>query len=335
MESRKLKIDTLRGIACLLLVAYHVIGSNPASGLKIAEGPYRELNDLLGYMRMPLFTFLSGIVYAYRPFRTGHADFLSKKARRLLLPMLTVGTLFALLQAVIPGTNSRVEHWYLLHINPIAHFWFIESLFILFVLIVLFETLKLFDDGMRFLLVFCAMSALYLSDIGTNYFSVSGFIYLAPYFLLGMAVQRYEWLKHIPGLAGSLFVLCVIAAFILAYAGWLPIFEKRSLPGLIMGLSSCLALLLIGPELKLLARIGVFSYSIYIFHVFFTAGTRILLNKVEVSQLELVLLASVLMGVLGPILVERVLGQANFTRVAFLGKSPIRVRTTAVAEPGQ
>ena len=95
--NRNLEIDTLRGLACLLLVAYHVIGATPSIGLKLSDGLLRELNDDLAYIRMPLFTFLSGFVYALRPYAGNWSAYLKGKATRLLVPMLFVGTLFALL----------------------------------------------------------------------------------------------------------------------------------------------------------------------------------------------------------------------------------------------
>jgi len=55
-----LRLETLRGLACILLVLYHVVGSDPAQGLMLADGWLRWLNDGLAYLRMPLFTFLSG-----------------------------------------------------------------------------------------------------------------------------------------------------------------------------------------------------------------------------------------------------------------------------------
>jgi len=33
-----LRLETLRGLACILLVLYHVVGSDPAQGLMLADG---------------------------------------------------------------------------------------------------------------------------------------------------------------------------------------------------------------------------------------------------------------------------------------------------------
>ena len=55
-----MRVETLRGLACVLLVLYHVIGIDSSTGMRVEDGPVRWLNDGLAYLRMPLFTFLSG-----------------------------------------------------------------------------------------------------------------------------------------------------------------------------------------------------------------------------------------------------------------------------------
>src|SRR5690606_6901179 len=124
------------------LVSVHVVGIDPQAGLRVADGFMRYFNDALAYIRMPLFTFLSGVVYAYRPFGGDAGQFVAGKCRRLLLPMLVVGTLFAVAQTYTPGANDAVENWRLLHILPVAHFWFIEAIFIIFMIMIPLEILR-------------------------------------------------------------------------------------------------------------------------------------------------------------------------------------------------
>ncbi|GAA4960563.1 acyltransferase [Halioxenophilus aromaticivorans] len=275
------------------------------------------------YLRMPLFTFLSGVVYAYRPFREGVANFMQKKARRLLLPMLTVGTAFALLQAITPGTNSSISNWLLLHIQPVAHFWFIESLFLVFVLIVVLEKLNAFSSSGRWAAVFIGSAALYVSPLYSQYFSFSGFLYLLPYFLLGMGVQRYDAFKKINSGLIAVAMCATLAVLIFIYHQWVPSFGKRALPSLLLGVLACLCLLSIGFKSTLLAKIGVFSYSIYLFHVFFTAVPRIVFGKFGID-LDVVFFTSLVAGIMGPIVLELVLARFNLTRVLLLGKAPHR-----------
>jgi glucan biosynthesis protein C len=109
-------IETLRGLACILLVAFHVIGEDNASGLHVADdSALRWYADSFAYLRMPLFTFISGYVYALRPLTAFDKwpQFLRGKTRRLLLPMFVVGTFLAVLKTYAPGVNEPTKTpWY-------------------------------------------------------------------------------------------------------------------------------------------------------------------------------------------------------------------------------
>ncbi|WP_031290028.1 acyltransferase family protein [Pseudoalteromonas agarivorans] len=318
--NNRLELNTLRGLACIFLVAYHVVGSSPSLGLKLQSGVLRDLNDALIYLRMPLFTFLSGIVYALRPFTNGELNFISKKVRRLILPLLTVGTSFALLQAIVPGSNAGVVDWHLLHIKPVAHFWFIESLFLVFILVLILEKLKLLDSLLSYSLVLVCSIAFYLSPITFNYFSFSGFLYLLPFFLFGMGIARYKMITEVSVSLRVVAAILLVTAVTVVYLKLLPQYGTRSIFGLLFGSISCYILLLLKPKSKLLAWVGAFSYSIYLFHVFFTAGSRIALHKVGFYNLEFVFATSLVMGIIGPILAEKVLIRNKITNFAVLGR---------------
>lgn len=65
-EVRKnLSVETLRGIAILLVVVGHVVGSDAGGGMKIDfPHPLRYLYLWIDYIQMPLFTAIAGWVYA-------------------------------------------------------------------------------------------------------------------------------------------------------------------------------------------------------------------------------------------------------------------------------
>lgn len=66
---KNLSIETLRGIAILLVVIGHVIGSAPDGGMKIDfPHPLRYFYVWIDYIQMPLFTAIAGWVYALKPF---------------------------------------------------------------------------------------------------------------------------------------------------------------------------------------------------------------------------------------------------------------------------
>lgn len=324
-EGRNIPIDTLRGLACIFLVAYHVIGITPESGLRLQEGVLKDANGLLAYIRMPLFTFLSGFVYAWRPYNADWKKFIRGKLRRLIVPMLFVGTVFALFQAITPGTNSAVADWRFLHLMPVAHYWFIESLFLIFMLIIPLEHFGILHNRAGFSAVFLAAAVLYVSNAGTPWLSIAGALYLFPYFLCGIYFSRFPVEFRYKRAAGFVF-LGVVVLFLLVYgqeyAG-----GRRSINALVIGTVSCIALLFARFESGFLASIGFYSYTIYLFHVFFTAASRIVFRAAGLTDIWLLFILGTVIGLAGPVAVELIASKYTVSRILLLGKGPQKKRT--------
>jgi peptidoglycan/LPS O-acetylase OafA/YrhL len=317
----KIRIDTLRGFACLLLVGYHVVGTDPDHGLRVADGALRWINDALAYLRMPLFTFLSGLVYGLRPFSGDSQAFLLGKVRRLLVPMLFVGTLFAVLQAVAPGSNSSVGAWYLLHIQPVAHFWFVESLFWVFLVIWALERWNLIGSSKGFALTLVLFCTLYLNVRGWTWLGIEGAIYLMPYFLVGLAFSRFSLMPHLSSVWFKLGLTAIAISSAVSMGIPVPNPDRRTVAMLLVGVALCLLSLGSKMAVPWLARIGHHSYAIYLWHVFFTAPIRMVLDLFQVDYLVLDLVLGVTMGLAGPMLMERSFSGFRWPALLLLGKS--------------
>ena len=323
--SRNEYIDTLRGLACILLVLWHAVGGNPRSGFHIGEGSlWRIFVDFFSYIRMPLFAFLSGYVYSWRPFAGNHGGFLAGKARRLLLPMLVVGTLFAIAQSNIPGTNNGGRDWTTLHVVPIAHFWFLESLFIIFMIVMILESLKLLNSPLRLAIVFAIAVVIQLTSPAPKFLGLGGVIYLLPYFLFGVACSRYSLHeighRHL-NLSVALTILLGASAYALAgLLGYVPISPRISIVALLIGTTALFILVCCGWNNTILNYVGRSSYAIFLFHVFFTAGTRIVAYRWQFTDVNTLILLATANGILGPMLVEHFANRLSFTRTVLLGR---------------
>jgi fucose 4-O-acetylase-like acetyltransferase len=324
MAVRSIRIDTLRGFACLLLVAYHLIGISRWSGLRLDDShPLRMVNEVLTYIRMPLFSFLSGYVYALRPYRTDPPAFIAGKARRLLVPMLIVGTLFALLREVTPGTNFKGYDFSTLHIVPVAHYWFLESLFLIFIVIVALEHFKAMASERGFAVVLFAAACLHVAEPFPVYFGLLGAAYLLPFVLFGIWCNRFGDKR---GLLGQLTLGASIAVAAALYAAFVaPSMPTRSSAlALAIGGGACLTLLRSGARVDWLAWVGRYSFAIYLFHSIFTSASRIFLKKAGMSSLPLFISVGMLAGVLLPIATELVLRRVPALGRVVLGESKRR-----------
>jgi fucose 4-O-acetylase-like acetyltransferase len=126
------EIDTLRAIVCLVLVLHHMVGISPEYGMELPlDHPISLLSHSAADMRMPVFSFIAGMVFARATGLWPDArTTIRKKARRQLLPMVSVGTLFWVARHVTGGEQPPLL---LTYVTSYAHFWFLQATFLIMV----------------------------------------------------------------------------------------------------------------------------------------------------------------------------------------------------------
>jgi hypothetical protein len=325
-----LRIETLRGLACVLLVAFHVIGSHATSGLRVDEDSlYRQFCNLFMHLRMPLFTFLSGFVYAYRPVLQANArTFARKKLIRLVLPLICVSTLYYLLTLAVPDATGRlpVQQMWRIYLFPYVHFWFLQAIILIFAVVLALEALRLLSNVRTYAGILILFMALHLyvpqDDADSVIFSVVHAVYLAPFFLLGLGVNRFRSAFLKPGLswtiaAGFLGAMTLHALTIAAHG---QIAERGTVLGLLIGVAGTLTLIYFFPHLKALELLGAYSFTVYLFHPFFVAASRAVLKLAQITSTELGFAVGLAAGVLGPVALERALRGMPLPRRLLLGQ---------------
>lgn len=326
-------IETLRGLAIILVVIGHVIGSDSDGGMKVEDDSFlRHFYFTFEYLRMPLFTVISGWVYALRPANSGNLlGFNLKKIRRLFLPLICVGGTYYILQSIIPGTNYSYELkdvWRII-IYPYTFYWYLQALFIVFLLTSVIDTLQLANSFKGWVVLFLlSLMALYfrnafISEAIPNYFGFKGGLYLMPFFVLGVGIQRFKrffqnkifiWICSFILIDGVIFQQLVWYGIINSQL------EASSGIGLLIGLVGVIVILRINFTLKWLVWIGSYAYTIYLFHSFGTSGARILMHKLGLYHTVPVFFFSLFMGIFMPIIVEETCDRFALTRHLFLGR---------------
>jgi glucan biosynthesis protein C len=329
-ESRR--IQALRGFACLLLVAFHVIGSRATSGLHAGDDSlYRHFANLLQHVRMPLFTFLSGFVYAYRPVLEGRfRAFARRKFMRLWLPLVVVSTLYFLVAMVAPadvtGKVPLGQMWRI-YLFPYVHLWFLQAVILIFAAVLVLERLRLLSTPQRYAIALVLAMAIHLSlDMAgdeNSLFSLLQALYLLPFFLLGLGANRFRRLLLQPAVIWTCVILfcatMTLHAVFLLQQGHVT--ERGSLLGLMIGATSAVALVGTFPRLRPLERIGAYSFTIYLFHPFFVAGMRTMLKISGIVSAEVIFVLGLAAGVIGPVVLESLFGDKRPLNALLLGKS--------------
>jgi len=333
MAKQDNSVQTLRGLAIILVVMGHVIGYRGDEGMKVADDSiWRYIYYSLEYFRMPLFTVISGWVYTLRPItKETVVKFINGKTRRLLVPMVAVGTIYFFTRLLAPGTN-RVVHlgdiWQIFVYNYDLY-WYLPSLFWVFIIISFIEyqgwmkSLSGWTSVLVVSIITLSLRNIYLTEI-PNYLGSIGMFYLMPFFLIGIGIGRFHSL-----MSNKVFVtvmtILFFAGILIQQLAWfhvieLPFHGKSSPLGLLVGITGTIIFFRIQIIKRWLVYVGGFSYAIYLFHVFGTAGSRILLSKLGLDSPAIVFFISLTVGITVPILVELVIDRFKITRFLFLGR---------------
>ena len=333
-KNKDLSIETLRGIAIVLVVTGHVIGSKSDGGMRVEDDSFlRHLYFTFQYLRMPLFTVISGWVYALRPVRSDYlADFTVKKIRRIILPLIFVGGTYYIVQNLIPGTNFSypISSLWRILVFPYTFYWYLQALFIVFLIIALVDSQNLANKFSHWIFLFTLSVLLlimrdnFIPESFPNYFGFKGGIYLLPFFIIGVGIKRFKNVFSNRYLVTALSVILVISLIIQQLVWYNVINLQLSASnglGLLIGVAGTIIFLRIHFTLKSMVWMGQYAYIIYLFHSFGTSGGRILLHKAGIYDTFTVFLMSLTLGLFLPVIIEPVLDRWGITRMLFLGRS--------------
>ena len=301
------QLNSLRGLACLLLVAFHV-SEEAVAHLSASVPMLMAFHEVMEPVRMPLFSFLSGFIYALRPVAPGAIlDFERKKVRRLLVPFLSLTVIIFAMRMVVP--NDQAEHFGFVHylIHPFSHLWFLQALFYVFLVYAVADSLFAGAPRRTAAAIFAVSLALFVSPLrDVSVLSVGDAAYILPFFSLGvLACRNRAWLEANARPLTTLLAVIVSLFFVYAFRLVLGGGEITKVDPVIlmMSLSSILLLLMVFPRVNWLASIGIYSFSIYLFHTIFAAVAE----KVSPDSALISLPFGFLAAVLGPVVIEKVI----------------------------
>jgi fucose 4-O-acetylase-like acetyltransferase len=332
-RKKDLSIEALRGITIILVVIGHVIGSESDGGMKVADDSFlRHFYFTFQFLRMPLFTVISGWVYALAPVNRQYlTQFTIKKIRRIILPLICVGGLYYIVQSLTPNTNKSYaisQIWRIL-IFPYTFYWYLYALFLVFMVVSIIDVNKWANKASSWLaiviisLVLLVIRDRFIPNSIPNIFGFKNAMYLLPFFLIGVGINRFSSIFKNRYLIYSMAAILIIG-LILQQLVWYKILEYKfsaySGLGLIIGITGVITLLQINFKSISMVWLGNFAYTIFLFHSFGTSGGRIILNTMGIRNTAMVFVVSLFLGLFLPIVAEKILNKNGVTRLLFLGR---------------
>jgi fucose 4-O-acetylase-like acetyltransferase len=337
MNDRSLWVDYAKGIGIVLVVYGHVARGVHSAGLPMDEQLFQLIDSVIYSFHMPLFFFVSGLLFVGSLQRQGGLRLVATKLDTVAYPYIIwsviQGGTEALLSQFTNG-NVTVGDVAALLWQPRAQFWFLYALFFVFLLAT--PIYRRLDARWHFA-IFAAAAGVYVFRDGIPGGVPLNFIYqYFVFFSLGIFVGPL-----IPRLAvnvGKLLGVSAIAfaAFQFALHGSFGqnYTTPHNLLALMLAVVSILAVMAISMQLAkagpgLLAGIGNASMGIYLMHILAGSGVRIVLQKfmgIDSAAVHLVL--GTIAGVGLPLLMLRTI---NDGRLAILLKPPRWLSMSAIA----
>ena len=276
--------------------------------------------ESIEFLRIPLFTALSGYLYAgQRVTSRDFPRFWAKKLRRLAVPLLFATVVIWWLRGHTHSDEVSLPDALLFEFG---HLWYLQALLILFAAISISDA---FIRRRTTDLVLVGLAAIMISQSGielTTFFGFVGALYLAPYFVFGIILrERPEWL-HDPR-SGN-FALGIIAIVLtsqqLGLYGMTSEVTLLELPAAVAGMAGVVFLLQRLPKSALLAHIGSYSYTIYLWHIVASAAVRAGLIAVGITAVPLLFICSFGAAVTVPMVLYHIARHIPLLSVAFTGE---------------
>lgn len=300
-----LNLDTLRGLACLMIVALHVIGADPTDGLQLAaDSGWHQVMNNLEFIRLPLFTCLAGIFYGALPAaRLGWAGFMSRKLQQFLPPLIFATLVFWSLRRAIYGVD---ESLFLAFVEGYLHLWYLDALLMMFAAAAAADLLA--GSRPHLLLLAAAVSAaLYLMLPHVEVLHLRNTLFLFPFFVFGALLYRsHEFISH----RGALLLALPLTA-VYPYAYYL---LGDALPGTALdavltwtsGAAATVVLLRLMPRIGLLEIISIYSFTIYLWHPLASAMARTAVATFGIAPTWLSFSIGLVAGVGVPMAIHRI-----------------------------
>jgi len=301
---------------------------------------WTQMRNIIYTFHMPLFFMLAGYLYGLsRPETSNYIDFIHNKAKRLLIPFMSIAALVLMIKFLAASFFTLAHPVTLdtiiaIFVYPQKSFlvllWFIYALFIVFTLFPVINTLIKQNAT---LLVFVLVSLYYIE--WTNYFCLAKVFQHLPVFGIGyilgnrdINIDKID--KRFAFAIFAFFTFLFIVIYTYKDISFDSIVLQRTarLILAICGSVSCMAISIFACNfnnlfVSFVKLAGIYSMSIYLLHTVFAGVIRIgfyQVLKMPDSKFIFGAIAGIAVGIIAPLLLERfILSKYVFTKRFFLG----------------
>jgi fucose 4-O-acetylase-like acetyltransferase len=324
-------IDYAKGFLIVLMVYGHTVGGLVNAGVIPADNIFNQITLWLYAFHMPAFFFISGI-FLFQSARRSLKEFVVNKFNTIAYPYLLWTLIqFIILLAVPEATNSYEPHMlpYLLLFDPIMQFWFLHALFICYmIMIVAHKVFKLNERGFMVLAIVLHLIVVGLMQAGV---ALPWFIHKPLFEILFLAAGAYfsgrvrTLFTDMPSLQLVLLAIVSFAAMSAVYVIFqeaYALFNYWQTITATLGIVGTLAIAVLISRLnwRFFHYLGQYTLQIYVAHIIFASGLRIVLDRfLGIQDLLLHLTLGIIVGIAAPLVLNWVSNRLRFRYLFSLG----------------
>ena len=144
-SSRIEYIDAVKGIAIVLVVIGHMLRGFSSSGIYLNEKIFKYIDYTIYSFHMPLFFIVSGMLYTYKNKiydKKDYINFIKLKSKNILVPYFIFSWIQILIKIIMSGSVNKevkISSLYTIVYKPVEQFWFLYTLFIIFMIVGLLD----------------------------------------------------------------------------------------------------------------------------------------------------------------------------------------------------
>lgn len=309
-------IDQSKGIAIILVVLGHaILGFQSSSMFTEYNHVFDYINFTIYSFHMPLFFMISG--YTYSKFEKvknskEYKNLITKKALNLLIPYFVFCSIQILIKSILSGSTNQtvsIKDIVLLPIIPQEQFWFLYTLFFIFIIVVFMDIKINKKIVILITLVLLNLVEIHMTNI---VFAITSVCAYAIYFYIGILIYQKSDNKILE-LKNKYILLINVILYIMinifVYNTDLNVDLERLLSLVMATLGSFIIISITRLKLnnKYINFIGRYSYEIFLLHTIFGSGIRIILLKIfKIQNIGIHFTLAIVFGIAIPIIIAKI-----------------------------
>ncbi len=327
-------VDYAKGIGIILVVIGHVNRGLDSSGVYLSNSFFKLFDSIIYSFHMPLFFFLSGIFFIKSIEKKNKSDFIIKKIETIAYPYAVWSVAQGLVAVALSKfTNSRTDitSVFSFPFHPIAQFWFLYALFMIFMVSCLIYNKNNFTSFLPAMVLMAFIIYIYSDSMG-DFLHIDFITKNIVFFFAGSLLSTANSIIY-PVHKSIVVLLTASIAFILIQ------YKFHFVDGMFydeIGISTfsvamvsivfvfSISLVLSHVGFEPLRKIGEYSMIIFLVHILAGSGSRIILSKVfGISNWYIHIVIGTIVGVVAPVVFYKI---ATKFKLGFLFSYPIKNR---------